>query len=316
MLCSTVSFTERPFVKPGCAAADALCGDRLAAFFPVVAGGRVRSVSSGGFAATRMSYEGAMPSKTAPSPPREAFAICLSLRQNNTEHLMDGIWANTCSPQHQSKVFDLQSEVTVGFRGSFDFLFFYMQRSALREIADERGAGSLEVNVTPGIAIADPVIANLGATLLPALDNPHETSDLFVGYVAMALQTHFVQKYLGRAPRMRPSRSGLTARQLRIAKHMMQEDLTGNICLHDIARECGLSRSHFARAFAISAGQPPHQWLMEQRVDFARQLLGETELSVGEIALRCGFADQSHFTRVFSARAGLSPGRWRRVRKL
>jgi AraC family transcriptional regulator len=311
-----MSLIERPFPGPDCRVAEALCGDRLAAFFPVIKGGRASSLSSGGFAATRMSYEGIAPSTTAPSPPHEAFAICLSLRQNNTEHSMDGYWSNTCSPQHQSKMFDLQNEITVNFRGSFDFLFFYMQRSALREIADEKGVGSLEVNVAPGIAIADPVIANLGAALLPALESPHETSDLFVGYVAMALQAHFVRKYLGRAPRTRPSRSGLTARQLRIAKHMMQEDLTGSICLHDIARECGLSRSHFARAFAISAGQPPHQWLLEQRVSVARQLLGETELSVGEIALRCGFADQSHFTRVFSARTGLSPGRWRRTRKL
>jgi AraC family transcriptional regulator len=97
---------------------------------------------------------------------------------------------------------------------------------------------------------------------------------------------------------------------------MMQEDLAGNIPLQAIARACGLSRSHFARAFAISAGQPPHRWLLEQRVSLARQLLGDCELSVGEIAMRCGFADQSHFTRVFSSRTGLSPGRWRRARNL
>jgi AraC family transcriptional regulator len=97
---------------------------------------------------------------------------------------------------------------------------------------------------------------------------------------------------------------------------MMQEDLTGHVPLDAIARECGISRSHFARAFAISAGRPPHQWLLDQRVNLARQLLGDSELSIGEIAVRCGFADQSHFTRVFAAKVGLTPGRWRRIRKL
>jgi AraC family transcriptional regulator len=86
------------------------------------------------------------------------------------------------------------------------------------------------------------------------------------------------------------------------------------VSLNAIARECGLSPSHFTRAFAISVGQPPHQWLLEQRVDLARQLLSESALPLADIAIQCGFADQSHFTRVFSARAGVSPGRWRRVR--
>jgi AraC-like DNA-binding protein len=83
-----------------------------------------------------------------------------------------------------------------------------------------------------------------------------------------------------------------------------------------IAQECGLSASHFARAFAISVGTPPHQWLLDQRVDLARQLLGESALPIAEIAIQCGFSDQSHFTRVFAAKTGMPPGRWRRVRKL
>jgi AraC family transcriptional regulator len=76
----------------------------------------------------------------------------------------------------------------------------------------------------------------------------------------------------------------------------------------------GFQEGHFARAFAINVGRPPHQWLLDQRVNLARQLLGHSELSISEIAVRCGFADQSHFTRVFSAKVGLTPGRWRRIR--
>ena len=115
---------------------------------------------------------------------------------------------------------------------------------------------------------------------------------------------------------LRTYRSGLTTRQLRIAKQIIFENLDGSIPLNNIARECGLSPSRFARAFAISVGRPPHQWLLDQRVDMAHQLLSESDLPLADIAIQCGFADQSHFTRVFSARAGLSPGRWRRVRKL
>jgi AraC family transcriptional regulator len=295
---------------------EALYGDRLAAFFPMVDRKDVKSISSGAFAATRLSCESVTSTRSEPSLPDDAFGLCLSLRRLSTEHSLDGLWSQSSTSKDEAKILDFQSEIIVRFHDSFDFLFFYMPRHALREVAELQGIRGLGFDVVPGKSMIDPVIAHLGASLLPALDNPHEANELFVSHVAMALQIHFVQNYLGGSQGARPYRSGLTARQLRIAKHMMQQNLTANVSLHDIARECGLSRSHFARAFSISTGQPPHQWLMEQRVGLARQLLGNTGLSIGEIAVRCGFADQSHFTRVFSARTGMSPGRWRRGRKL
>src|SRR5438552_18460374 len=74
-----------------------------------------------------------------------------------------------------------------------------------------------------------------------------------------------------------------------------------------------LSDLHFARAFRNSSGVSPHRWLLKHRVDHARELLSDRALSLTDIALSCGFADQSHFTRVFTAMVGVSPGVWRRV---
>jgi hypothetical protein len=51
---------------------------------------------------------------------------------------------------------------------------------------------------------------------------------------------------------------------------------------------------------------------MERRIEKAKQLLTDTTLSLAEIAMACGFADQSHFTRVFSRTTHASPGAWRR----
>ena len=79
-----------------------------------------------------------------------------------------------------------------------------------------------------------------------------------------------------------------------------------------IAAEFGLSVSHFSRAFRISTGLPPHQWLLRQRVKAAKQLMTVRDLPLSEIAISAGFANQSHFTRVFSAAVGVSPAAWRR----
>jgi AraC family transcriptional regulator len=53
---------------------------------------------------------------------------------------------------------------------------------------------------------------------------------------------------------------------------------------------------------------------LQRRVDAAQELLLNSTLSLTDIALTCGFADQSHFTRVFTANVGISPGALRRAR--
>jgi AraC-like DNA-binding protein len=86
----------------------------------------------------------------------------------------------------------------------------------------------------------------------------------------------------------------------------------GRIRLSDVARECGLSVSHFARSFKASFGTTAHQWLMQHRIDHAKQLMSQTSMPLIEIAIRSGFNDQAAFTRTFHQIAGVSPGRWRR----
>ncbi|MBN8927072.1 MAG: helix-turn-helix transcriptional regulator [Rhodospirillales bacterium] len=77
------------------------------------------------------------------------------------------------------------------------------------------------------------------------------------------------------------------------------------------ATRCRLSRSHFIRAFRVTFGRTPHQWLLACRVQRAKALL-LGPLPIADIALELGFADQSHFTRVFTRHAGVPPGLWRR----
>ena len=91
--------------------------------------------------------------------------------------------------------------------------------------------------------------------------------------------------------------------------------LNGEVTLEVLAQECGLSRSHFARAFKKATGLPPHRWLLDRRIERARELLLNSPLPIADVADLCGFADQSHFTRVFTNALGVSPGEWRRLRR-
>jgi AraC family transcriptional regulator len=274
-------------------------------------------IGKGTFAAARLAYAGPDGGPTLPPPPDDAFALCLSLRLplQRAEIWLDGHSTRKGAHKDETSIYDLQCETIVHFEDPFDFLYLYMPRGSLAELADEQGGGHVHYDVKPGLNIPDPVVAHLGACLLPALEHPDQANEIFVGYVAMALQAHFLQRYAGTISVPRSRRSGLAPWQLRVAKALMNENLDGDLSLARIAAECGLSASHFARAFTVSVGKPPHRWLLDQRIDHGMQLLLNSSLPVTEIALRCGFADQSHFTRVFSARLGVPPARWRRVRK-
>jgi AraC-like DNA-binding protein len=111
----------------------------------------------------------------------------------------------------------------------------------------------------------------------------------------------------------RPVRGGLAPWQVKRAKEILCANLDGRVALKEVARECRLSVSHFSRAFRRSMGVAPHNWLLTRRVELAKEQLRGGRLSLLDVALACGFADQSHLTRVFTRMVGVSPGAWRRA---
>lgn len=107
-------------------------------------------------------------------------------------------------------------------------------------------------------------------------------------------------------------RGGLASWQERRAIAYMEERLDQSFPVADVAEACGLSVNHFSRAFRRSIGKPPHRWLLDRRIRRAQDMLRINHLSLADIALACGFAEQSHFTRVFTRTVGMPPGAWRR----
>jgi transcriptional regulator GlxA family with amidase domain len=74
-----------------------------------------------------------------------------------------------------------------------------------------------------------------------------------------------------------------------------------------LARVSGVSEAHFARSFKQAFGVPPHRYLLTRRVERAKALLRETDLSITEIAFRTGWASLGTFGRTFRDITGESP---------
>ncbi|TPQ34253.1 AraC family transcriptional regulator [Bradyrhizobium guangdongense] len=210
-------------------------------------------------------------------------------------------------------LYDLKRDPRYVIDKPFHSLFFYLPRSALDDIARQAGAPRIgELAYQPGIGHDDTVVRHLGSSLLQALHRPDEANQLFVDHAMLAVTAHVAQAYGGLRCGTEPARGGLAPWQVKRACDKLESDLGGKFSLEQIAAEFDLSVGHFSRAFRASTGLPPHQWLLRQRVNTAKQLMRVRELPLSEIAISAGFANQSHFTRVFSNVVGVSPAAWRR----
>lgn len=252
-----------------------------------------------------------------PAPVEEAFSAVLAMIENPAREVVFG-GRDILKPVMKAGEFTLMDEAVktlINMEMYFDNIHMHFRKKDLKDFADENGLRMPGMpHLEHGVAIDDVVIRSLGNCLGPALQNPERANRLFVDHVGMALLTHIAGVYAG-AEFPRLVRGGLAPWQFRRARDILMSRLDGEIPLDELARECGLSRSHFARAFKRTTGQPPHRWLMERRLERARELLLESKLSLAEIADACGFADQSHFTHRFSAATGVVPSEWRRLRR-
>lgn len=94
-----------------------------------------------------------------------------------------------------------------------------------------------------------------------------------------------------------------------LLEQIQRQDLAG-LNLDALAAQAGLGRYQLIRAFAAATGMTPHAYLLNARVNKARELLRQGQ-GLADVAYALGFADQSHFQRVFKAHAGVTPGDYR-----
>ena len=98
--------------------------------------------------------------------------------------------------------------------------------------------------------------------------------------------------------------------KLERAAEYIREHCTQALKLEDICTAAELSASYLIRAFKQQYGMTPHAYLVNRRIQFARQQLRQGRL-IADVALDAGFADQAHFQRVFKQHLAATPGQYR-----
>ena len=210
----------------------------------------------------------------------DAFVITLHLRDRpKHEYWEDGRRALVCDFRAGDIcLHDLKRDPSALLDKPYHTLFFYLPRVALDAIADEANAPRIgDLSYKPGVGVNDVVISKLGSLLLPALSHPDQANPLLVDHLLMAFGVHIAQTYGGMRPGSRPMRGALAPWQERRAKEFLRANLQG-VPLKEVARECGLSVTHFSRAFRRTLGVAPHNWLIEQRIVLSKEKLRDDRL--------------------------------------
>jgi AraC family transcriptional regulator len=88
-------------------------------------------------------------------------------------------------------------------------------------------------------------------------------------------------------------------------------NLAQDIKLTNLAQIVGMSQYYFCQLFKQSMGIAPYQYVIQLRVERAKQLLKCREMAISDVALACGFANQSHFTKHFRKLTGITPKAYR-----
>lgn len=100
---------------------------------------------------------------------------------------------------------------------------------------------------------------------------------------------------------------------IQAAAHYMEQNYSRPITMQNVAAYVNFSENYLCSVFKQKYGMSPKQYLITYRIEMARHILKtHPELSVGEVAESCGFADPLYFTKVFHKRIGLTPTEYRK----
>jgi AraC family transcriptional regulator len=191
-------------------------------------------------------------------------------------------------------------------------LILSLPSSLMNTVAEENGLDSRRVEIRNRFQIRDAQLENICWALKTEMETNYPSGRLYVDSLAVSVASRLVSSYSSIA--RRPAElGGLGGRRLKQTLAYIEDHLSEDISLSQLAALTGISASHFKTLFRQSTGVPLHQYVIQRRLDRAKDLLMIGKLSIAEIALASGFSHQSHLARHLRRASGLSPRVMRRL---
>lgn len=182
------------------------------------------------------------------------------------------------------------------------------------EMATElRKVGETRFEFANVTRMRDPIVEHIGTIFRAELNRAsHPAQDMLIESLAIALCAHLLRSYTNAAGVEERSTASVDVAAVGRAIAYIEDNPHRAISLRELACVAGLSRFHFSRVFKGHLGVSPARYVERARIEQAKALIVNAEMSLANIAQAVGFADQSHFSRRFRVTEGRTPASFAR----
>lgn len=244
----------------------------------------------------------------------EEHAICLSLASRPVRFLQTkgGKTHSSLYGKGDISITPAEMPFFARWEGEDHYLQIRIASRFIQSVARETiDTNPHRLELLPEFRTRDPHIESIGLLLLAELKQENLGGKLYIDSLANVLAVHLLRQYAATAPRLTTYEGGLPERQLVQVLEYIDEHLDQEIKLADLAALLGMSQFHFSHLFKQSIGTAPYQYLLQQRIERAKQLLKQSDQSIVDIAFLCGFSSHSHLSKQFRQVTGITPTAYR-----
>jgi AraC family transcriptional regulator len=191
-----------------------------------------------------------------------------------------------------------------------DDIYLHLEPEFIKSVAEGAGLNPDNTEIITSLETRSPIIESMARMAFDELQRSSEAtgSNLYADSLANLLAVQLLREHsTHRLPPEKQYVNGLTNKKLGQVLDLIESNLSENLSLKILANVTGLSEYHFLRMFKQSTGYTPHQYVINQRIERAKELLKKNDMSITEIAYLLGFSTPAHFTHHFRRKTGVTP---------
>lgn len=176
------------------------------------------------------------------------------------------------------------------------------------------GAAPIQLDAKNGpiYGVYDSHVMDLGTRLKLQAESGAPFGPSYAQGLSIALSAYIAQRFNPQTVK-EPSVTSLSSAQRTLLLDYIERNLGNDLSIVNLSGLLGYTPDHFSRLFRRAFDITPHRYITQRRVEKAKSMLRDTQQTLTNVALACGFSSQAHLSVIFKRFAGTTPGDYRRL---